>query len=369
MASAGADGHAQKNTRLLAQSPHNIRIPKWKIACFCEIPTYGPRMAVYTEVDDEALADFLLRYDIGEAIAFKGIAEGVENSNYLLETTKARFILTLYEKRVNADDLPFFMGVMEALADAGFPAPLPVKARDGSALQELNDRPAAIVTFLNGMSPRKPNASQCQQIGAAMARMHNALASTTLSRPNDLSVDAWPELFEGREATAATLAPNLATLIAGDLDRLLDQWPDPEDLPQGIIHADLFPDNAFFLGENFSGVIDFYFACTDMLAYDIAIALNAWCFEARGEFNMTKGRALLAGYTSVRDFTDAEVKALPALIHGAAMRFFLTRLVDWTDTPADALVRPKDPTEYAEKLGFHRMARKLEDYGYMPASS
>lgn len=323
-------------------------------------------MAVYTDVDDEALSEFLSLYDIGEAVTFKGIAEGVENSNFLLETTKARFILTLYEKRVNPDDLPFFMGVMDQLTEKGFPAPEPVKAKNGSALQVLNDRPAAIVTFLKGMSPRKPSARQCHEIGAAMARMHMALEGTTLSRPNNLSLPAWPELFEGREATAAAIAPNLATLIAGDLDRLQAQWPDPEELPQGIIHADLFPDNAFFLGEHFSGVIDFYFACSDMLAYDVAILLNAWCFEGRGEFNMTKGQALFAGYESVRKFTPAEIKALPALIHGAAMRFFLTRLVDWTDTPADALVKPKNPLEYAEKLGFHRMARSAEDYGYTP---
>ncbi|MDF1680993.1 homoserine kinase [Ponticaulis sp.] len=322
-------------------------------------------MAVYTEVDDDALNDFLTRYDIGEAVAFKGIAEGVENSNYLLETTQARFILTLYEKRVNPDDLPFFMGVMEALSAANFPCPQPVKGKNGTALQTLLDKPAAIVTFLKGMSPRRPDANQCRQIGEAMARMHLALQTSSLGRPNNLSIDAWDELYDGRESVAATLAPNLATLISGDLERLHDQWPDPEALPRGIIHADLFPDNAFFLGEKFSGVIDFYFACTDMLSYDVAIALNAWCFEARGEFNMTKGRALMAGYDSVRSFTEAERKALPALIHGAAMRFFLTRLVDWTDTPADALVRPKNPVEYAEKLGFHRLARTVEDYGYM----
>ena len=216
------------------------------------------------------------------------------------------------------------------------------------------------------MSPRKPTADQCRQIGEAMARMHIALSESTLTRPNNLSLGAWPALFEGREAVAASLAPNLDNLIAGDLERLQDQWPVPEDLPQGIIHADLFPDNAFFLGKDFSGVIDFYFACRDMLAYDVAILLNAWCFEGRGEFNMTKGRALLSGYHSTRPFEQSELEALPALIHGAAMRFFLTRLVDWTDTPADALVRPKNPNEYAEKLGFHRLAHKVEDYGFSP---
>lgn len=323
-------------------------------------------MAVYTEVDDEALASFLELYTIGEAISFKGIAEGVENSNFLLETTTGRFILTIYEKRVNAADLPFFMGIMDELAEQGFPSPQPVRGRDGSPLQQLKGRPAAIVTFLKGMSPRKPTADQCRQIGEAMARMHIALSGSEWARPNTLSLGSWRGLFEGRGEVADTLAPNLANLIAGDLDRLEEQWPTPSDLPLGIIHADLFPDNAFFLGDKFSGVIDFYFACHDMLAYDVAILLNAWCFEARGEFNMTKGRALLAGYNGVRQFEPSELAALPALIHGAAMRFFLTRLVDWTDTPADALVRPKNPNEYAEKLGFHRLAHKIEDYGYSP---
>ena len=321
-------------------------------------------MAVYTDVDDESLADFLNLYDIGAPITFKGIAEGVENSNFLLETTSGRYILTLYEKRVDPNDLPFFMGVMDALVSDDFPAPEPIQGKDGSALQTLKGKPAAIVSFLKGMSPRKPNVSQCQQIGAAMARMHLSLQDSPLSRENSLSISAWPDLFEGRDAVAASLAPNLATLIEGDLQRLYDQWPDPDELPKGVIHADLFPDNAFFLGPDFSGVIDFYFACTDMLAYDVAILLNAWCFEGRGEFNMTKGQALFRGYCSVRQFTEAELQALPALIHGAAMRFFLTRLVDWTDTPADALVRPKNPLEYAEKLGFHRLAHKVEDYGY-----
>jgi len=326
-------------------------------------------MAVYTDVDTESLDEFLDRYEIGKAVTFKGIAEGVENSNFLLETTQGRFILTLYEKRVDPQDLPYFMGIMDELSHGGFPAPEPVHAKDSSILQDLMGRPAAIVTFLKGMSPRKPTAEQCRQIGAAMARMHAALSETNLYRQNSLSIASWPRLFQGRETIAASLAPNLDNLVTGDLQRLKDQWPEADTLPQGVIHADLFPDNAFFLADEFSGVIDFYFACNDMLAYDVAIALNAWCFEGRGEFNMTKGRALLAGYNDVRAFTQAEVEGLPALIHGAAMRFFLTRLVDWTDTPADALVRPKNPLEYAEKLGFHRLAHRLSDYGYESASA
>ena len=318
-------------------------------------------MAVYTQVNDDTLARFLADYDIGDAIAFKGIAEGVENSNYLLETTKARFILTLFERRTNADDLPYFMGVMDHLAMKGFPAPLPVKAQDGHALRTLNGRPSVIITFLSGMSPSSPNVAQCRALGAGLAQFHDALSDYSGHRQNILSATDFPGLFAGRETVADTIAPGMTDKVRADLDVLLAQWPD--DLPSGVIHADLFPDNAFFLGDNLSGVIDFYFACNDALAYDLAICLNAWCFEARGEYNVTKGRAMIAGYQSVRPLSDKEKHALPLLARGAAMRFFLTRLIDWTDTPADALVRPKNPMEYAEKLGFHRKAQGFGDYG------
>ena len=319
-------------------------------------------MAVYTEVDDKSLDTFLADYDIGPAIAFKGIAEGVENSNYLLETPKSRFILTLFEKRVNEDDLPYFMGVMDHLASKNYPAPLPVKGNDGKALRTLCGRPAVIITFLTGMSLSRPNVEQCRQLGIGLAKFHEALSDYSGCRHNSLSVDSWRSMFEGREAEANNINGGLTTHIQSDLAELEANWP--TDLPSGVIHADLFPDNAFFLGDDLTGVIDFYFACNDALAYDIAICLNAWCFEdGRGEYNATKGRALLSGYQSIRDLEDAEKAALPILCRGAAMRFFLTRLVDWVDTPKDALVRPKNPIEYAEKLGFHRKAKGFFDYG------
>ncbi len=319
-------------------------------------------MAVYTEVDDQSLDTFLADYDIGPAIAFKGIAEGVENSNYLLETPKSRFILTLFEKRVNEEDLPYFMGVMDHLASKNYPAPLPVKGNDGKALRTLCGRPAVIITFLTGMSLSRPNVEQCRQLGIGLAKFHNALSDYSGSRQNSLSVDAWRPMFEGREAEANAINGGLTAHIQSDLAELEKKWP--SNLPTGVIHADLFPDNAFFLGDDLTGVIDFYFACNDALAYDIAICLNAWCFEdGRGEYNATKGRALISGYQSIRALEDAEKEALPILCRGAAMRFFLTRLVDWADTPKDALVRPKNPIEYAEKLGFHRKAKGFFDYG------
>ncbi len=317
-------------------------------------------MAVYTDLSDEDLNALLAQYDLGRARSLKGIAEGVENSNFLLETEAGRFILTLYEKRVNPADLPFFMAVMERLAGAGFPAPRPMPTRGGARLAQARGKPAAIVTFLDGVSPRRPGAGQCRAIGASLATLHKTLADFPGRRANSLGPSAWAGLITPRLGLAEQLRPGLAAAVAADLGEIGD-WRSA--LPQGVIHADLFPDNALFLGDAVGGVIDFYFACTDALAYDVAVCLNAWCFEPRGEYNITKGAALLAGYTSVRPLSPAEIEALPALARGAALRFFATRLADWAETPPGAMVRPKDPLEYADKLDFHRRARRAADYG------
>ena len=318
-------------------------------------------MAVYTDIDDATLTAFLDEYDLGPPLAFKGIAEGVENSNFLLETRTGRYILTVFEKRARKEDLPFFMGMMAHLAAKDFPAPLPVPAKDGNPLRTIHGKSAVICTFLQGMSPRRPSHEQCRELGQALGRFHVALADFRMRRPNDLSLPAWPKLWEGRAAEADGLAPGLASQIDGDMEFLKANWP--KSLPGGAIHADLFPDNTFFLDGRLSGVIDFYFACSDFLAYDIAVCLNAWCFERRGEFNLTKGRALISGYETVRRLEPRERSALPVLCRGAAMRFFLTRLVDLAATPKDALVKPHNPLDYAERLGFHRQAKSPEDYG------
>lgn len=320
-------------------------------------------MAVYTSVSDEDLARFLTEYDLGEAVAFKGIAEGVENSNYYLETTTGRFILTLFEKRANPEDLPYFIALKQHLAANGFSCPLPVAAKDGAALRSLAGRPAVIVTFLQGLSPKVPNAVQCKQLGIGLARLHEASSEFALTRDNDLGPADWPQLWMGRESNAENLQPSLADKIQNDLDAIKDATSLSNTLPRGTIHADLFPDNAFFLGDTFTGAIDFYFACTDALAYDLAVCLNAWAFEPDGAFNYSKGANLIAGYESVRPLSTEEKTAFPVLCRGAALRFFLTRLVDWTDTPADALVKPKDPLDYAARLRFHRTARSIADYG------
>jgi homoserine kinase type II len=320
-------------------------------------------MAVYTDVTDEALSAFLAAYDIGEVVSFKGIAEGVENSNFLLSTTKGHFILTLYEKRVRADDLPFFVGLMEHLARRGVTCPQPVRDRTGSALGALAGRPAAIVTFLDGLWIRRPNVGHCGQLGLALAQMHLAGADFPLRRANALSVAGWPPLVRAAEAGADSVAPHLRDEIEAELAFLETNWP--TGLPSGVIHADLFNDNVFFLGERLSGLIDFYFACNDALAYDLAICLSAWCFEPDNSFNVSKGRALVSAYDQARRLNESEVAALPILARGAALRFMLTRLVDWLNVPPGAKVRPKDPLEYRDKLRFHQRVRSSADYGLM----
>jgi len=325
-------------------------------------------MAVYTDVAADELAEFLRSYDIGELLSYKGIAEGVENSNFLLHTTAGYFILTLYEKRVAKADLPFFLGLMTHLARRGVNCPQPVKAKGGEALSALAGRPAAIITFLEGIWPRKPNAVHCAGVGEVLAKMHLAAADFPMSRANALSVPGWRPLFEQAASRADDVQPGLRAFIAAELDHLESGvWPDR--LPQGVIHADLFPDNVFFLGERVSGIIDFTFACTDMLAYDVAICLNAWCFESDYSFNVTKARALLGAYGRERPLSGAEQDALPLLARGAALRFLLTRLVDFLNVPKGALVRPKDPLEYVRKLRFQQGVASMRDYGIAPAGS
>ena len=318
-------------------------------------------MAVYTEVSDDDLQSFLTGYDLGELLSYKGIAEGVENSNFLLQTTKGTYILTLYEKRVAPADLPFFLGFMDHLAAKGIACPTPIHGRDGKALRELAGRPAAIVSYLAGVWPRRVTAVHCAGLGRAMALFHLAGRDYPRQRTNALSLGGWRRLHEQVRGRADEVAPGLANKIAGEIDALTAHWP--ADLPDGIIHGDLFPDNVFFLGDKVSGIIDFYFACNDALAYDLAICLNAWCFEPDGDFNITKARQMLFAYREVRPITDAELAALPWLARGAALRFLLTRTYDWLNRPEGAWVKPKNPLEYLKKLHFHQTVKGPGAYG------
>ena len=321
-------------------------------------------MAVYTELADEELDAFLRGYDLGAVVSVKGIAEGVENSNYLLATEKGRFILTLYEKRVDPADLPFFLGLMEHLSRRGITCPLPVADRAGHALNRLAGKPAAIITFLDGVSVRRPRAEHCGAVGRALAQLHQAAEGFALTRPNALSVGGWRPLFEMCAGRADEVQAGLGAEIAAELDYFDANWP--TGLPAGVIHADLFPDNVFFRQNRLSGLIDFYFACNDMLAYDVGVCLNAWCFEADGSLNLTKSRALLLGYDERRALTPDEVRLLPLLARGSALRFLLTRLYDWLTTPDGALVVKKDPLEYYRKLRFHRGVSDASAYGLDP---
>jgi homoserine kinase type II len=317
-------------------------------------------MAVYTDVSFEELEAFLGAYPVGEALSFKGIAEGVENSNFVLQTPQGAFILTLYEKRVREADLPFFLGLLEHLASRGIACPLPVRNMNGAQWTTLNRRPAAILTFLNGVSLRRPDVAHCAAAGTALAALHSAGEDFSVPRPNALSVAGWRDLSRSVLDGADGVQAGLRTLIEESLDMLERNWP--QGLPQGIIHADLFPDNVLFMGGQVSGLIDFYFACNDALAYDLAVMLNAWCFESDG-FNITKARALTTAYGKGRTLSEREIEALPILAAGAALRFLLTRLYDLINHDPMALVRPKDPREFAKRLRFHLKVKTAAEYG------
>jgi homoserine kinase type II len=321
-------------------------------------------MAVYTEVTDEELIAFVADYSIGKVTSCKGIAEGTENSNYLLNTDKGSYILTLYEKRVAANDLPFFLGLMGHLAKRGVVCPTPLENTNGQALNQLCGRNAAVISFLEGMWPRRLTPDHCAELGQALAKLHIAGADFQIKRPNALSVDSWRKLLEASGARADEVKLGLRDILVREIDELEASWPGLDSsLPSGIIHADLFPDNVFFKGSQLSGLIDFYFACNDIFAYDVAICLNAWCFEPDGSFNTTKARRMLSAYGKIRNFSKAELDALPLMARGSAMRFLLTRLYDWLNTPKDAMVTIKNPLEFLERLQFHQGVTSPRSYG------
>ena len=318
-------------------------------------------MAVYTDVSFEELEELLRGYDVGSPLSFKGIAEGVENSNFYLQTDKGAYFLTLYEKRVSENDLPFFLGLMEHLAKRGIACPQPIRRKDGTQWGQLNGRPAALVTFLTGLSVRRPETVHCAAVGTALASLHEAGLDFALTRRNALGPGGWAELVDKTAHGADAIEGGLRELIATSHKNLVANWP--SDLPTGVIHADLFPDNVFFLNGHVSGVFDFYFACNDAFAYDLAVTLNAWCFESDGSFNITKGKNLIAAYRQKRELSQREAEALPTLAAGAALRFLLTRLYDRINHDPNALVRPKEPLDYSKRLRFHLKVRSPAEYG------
>jgi homoserine kinase type II len=318
-------------------------------------------MAVYTDVTDDELEALISRYDLGRLTSCKGIAEGVENTNYVVRTSKGTFILTLYERRVEKADLPFFLGLLEHLSQHGVSCPLPVRSRAGEVLTTIAGRTAALFTFLEGVSVRRPRVEHCGAVGRALAELHLAGEGYAPTRRKALGLEGWHDVFERFAPRADEVSIGLGVLISYELAYLDRAWP--KNLSAGVIHADLFPDNVFFLGETLSGVIDFYFACNDALAYDLAVCLNAWCFEADCSFNVTKGRALLAAYHAKRPLTPAEFVAFPTLARGAALRFLVTRAHDWLHTDKTALVKPHDPLAYVRRLRFHQEVTSAAEYG------
>jgi homoserine kinase type II len=319
-------------------------------------------MAVYTEVGDDALTEFVGLYELGGIKSFKGIAEGVSNSNFLLETQAGRFILTLYEARTQSSELPFFIALMEHLATHGITCPQPLRQKDGTQLGVLAGRPAALVSYLDGISLKRPAVAHCAEAGSALAGLHLAGRDFALSRANDLALPSWRPLIDQTHGRADEVLKGLTEFTLEELDFLEQNWP--PDLPAGIVHADLFPDNVFFLSDKLSGLIDFYFACNDAFAFDLAICLNAWAFEPDFSFNVTKARAMIGGYSRIRPLEPAEIEALPVLARGAALRFMLTRLVDWLNVPPGALVKPHDPLAFYKRLRFHRQLKGPQDLGY-----
>ena len=315
-------------------------------------------MAVYTKVTEPELSEFLKQFDIGSLVSLTGISEGIENTNYLVQTDTARFILTLYEKRVNPQELPYFLDLMTHLAQKEISCPLPVANKTGEALLPLCGKKACLTTFLQGKSVKQIMPEHCGQLGEAMAKMHLAGQDFTGFRKNDLSVDGWETLLSKIGQKADTITDGLFNEMTDVFQTVKSRFP--IGLPQGVIHADLFPDNVFFTDDKLSGIIDFYFACNDALVYELAVCLNAWCFDQdTWDFNPSKAKNMIEEYNRVRPLSDAEKEALPILALGSALRFLLTRTYDWLNRVPGALVTPKNPLEYVKKLRFQK---KIHDY-------
>ncbi len=318
-------------------------------------------MAVYTEVADDALGAFLNNFDIGQLVRKTPIAEGVENSNYRIDTTTNSFILTLFEKRVREEDLPFFMALTGYLAKQGLPVAAPVADNNGEIIKRLAGRPATIVQFLNGRPHMTPSENDCAKLGAVLASLHSSAPGFAQERVNPLSLNGWLELANACRAGADRCAAGLAAAIDDECKFLSASWPSA--LPRGVIHSDLFPDNVLFDGDEISGVIDFYFSCTDCFAYDLAVCINAWCFDENGEFQPENAKNLVASYSVGRRLNSEERAALPILLRGSALRFLLTRLYDWLNQVKGALVTVKNPLPFRRILAFHQSHSKPSLYG------
>jgi homoserine kinase type II len=320
-------------------------------------------MAVYTKLSENNLKDFFSKYNLGKLLKFQGIQEGIENSNYFVKTDSGKFILTVYEKRVEEKDLPFFMGLMKNIFNENFPSPEPIINKNGNYITEIFGKKAAVVSFLEGASKKNLTPGNCHEVGIYTAKLHMITKNLNIKRTNRLSVNSWRLIYRKIQRDCSKIYPDLTKIIERNLEVIEDKWP--KNIPRGIIHADLFPDNIFFKGSKLTGIIDFYFSCYDFYALEIAICLNALCFEGKNEnlsFNVTKAKKFIDGYSSIRKLTEEEKESLKILCHGAAMRFLLTRVFDYLNLTEDALVKIKDPVEYLKRLEFHNSVKNYQDY-------
>ena len=320
-------------------------------------------MAVYTKLSENNLKDFFSKYNLGKLLKFQGIQEGIENSNYFVKTDSGKFILTVYEKRVEEKDLPFFMGLMKNIFNKNFPSPEPIINKNGNYITEIFEKKAAVVSFLEGTSKKNLTPGNCHEVGIYTAKLHMITKNLNIKRTNRLSVNSWRLIYRKIQRDCSKIYPDLTKIIERNLEVIEDKWP--KNIPRGIIHADLFPDNIFFKGSKLTGIIDFYFSCYDFYALEIAICLNALCFEGKNEnlsFNVTKAKKFIDGYSSIRKLTEEEKESLKILCHGAAMRFLLTRVFDYLNLTEDALVKIKDPVEYLKRLEFHNSVKNYQDY-------
>ena len=320
-------------------------------------------MAVYTKLSDDELKVFFSKYNLGKLLNYKEIKEGIENTNYFVELEKGKFILTLYEKRVEEKDLPFFISLMKNLFEKKFPSPEPIINKNGNYISEILNKKAAVVSFLTGTAKKILEPNDCYEVGIYTAKLHLITKDLSGKRENKLSVNSWRKIYKKVKIDCSKIHQDLPKIIEKNLDKIEKNWP--KNIPSGIIHADLFPDNIFFDNKKLSGIIDYYFSCYDFYAFEIAICLNALCFEGKNEnlsFNVTKAKRFIDGYSSIRKLNEDEKKSLKILCQGAAMRFLLTRVFDYLNLTEGAIVKIKDPVEYLKRLEFHDSVNNYEDY-------
>ena len=320
-------------------------------------------MAVYTKLPEKKLIEFFSKYNLGKLLNYKGIKEGIENTNYYIQTEKGKFILTLYEKRVEEKDLPFFIGLMRNLYDKNFPSPEPIINKNGNYISEISGKKAAVISFIDGSAKKILNPDDCFEVGVNTAKLHVITKDLKGKRENKLSINSWRKIYNKVKKDCSVIHPNLTNTIEKNLDYIEKNWP--KNIPSGIIHADLFPDNIFFKNNKVSGIIDYYFSCFDFYAFEIAICLNALCFEGKNQnlsFNVTKAKKFVDGYSSIRQLNENEKNSLKILCQGAAIRFLLTRVFDYLNLTEGAIVKIKDPIEYLKRLEFHNSVKNYQDY-------